>query len=67
MSTRGAQASGTPFVSFFSPAEMVGLATEAGFRTVEHVSSRVLADRYFMGRTDGLRPSTGEDILVART
>ena len=26
-----------------------------------------LADRYFAGRADGLRPSTGEDILVATT
>ncbi len=26
-----------------------------------------LADRYFTGRADGLRPSTGEDILLART
>jgi methyltransferase (TIGR00027 family) len=66
-SSRGAQASGTPFVSFYTPDEMVGLARDAGFRAVEHVSSRVLADRYFAGRADGLRPSTGEDLLVATT
>ena len=66
-SAHGAQASGTPFVSFYTPDEMVGLARDAGFRAVEHVSSRVLADRYFAGRTDGLRPSTGEDLLLATT
>jgi hypothetical protein len=27
----GARASGTPFVSFFTPAEMLALAREAGF------------------------------------
>jgi methyltransferase (TIGR00027 family) len=67
MSTRGAQASGTPFISFFSPDEMMTLARDAGFREVRHVSSRSLAERYFSGRADGLRPSTGEDMIVAST
>lgn len=66
-STRGARASGTPFVSFYAPDEMLALARDAGFLDVQHVSSRALADRYFTGRTDDLRPSTGEDLLVART
>jgi hypothetical protein len=26
-----------------------------------------LAERYFAGRADGLRPSSGEDLLVATT
>ena len=30
----GAKASGTPFISFFTPAEMLALAREAGFREV---------------------------------
>ena len=67
MSSRGAQASGTPFVSFYSPEEIVDMAEKAGFGDVRHVSSKALADRYFADRTDGLRPSTGEDILLART
>jgi methyltransferase (TIGR00027 family) len=66
-STSGARASGTPFVSFYSPEEMLALAGSAGFRDVTHISSRSLADRYFAGRADGLRPSTGEDILLAAT
>jgi methyltransferase (TIGR00027 family) len=62
----GARASGTPFVSFFTPAEMLTLAREAGFRDVRHVSSAALAQRYFAGRTDGLRPpKNSEELLVA--
>lgn len=66
-SARGAEASGTPFVSFYTPDDLLGLARDAGFRSVRHVASPVLADRYFAGRSDGLRPSTGEDFLVATT
>lgn len=64
---RGARAAGTPFISFFSPAETVALAREAGFKDVKHVSAAHLAERYFAGRADGLRPSSGEALLVATT
>jgi methyltransferase (TIGR00027 family) len=64
-STNGAKAAGTPFVSFYTPEEMLALAGESGFRTVEHVPGSALAERYFTGRPDGLRPSTGEDFLLA--
>jgi methyltransferase (TIGR00027 family) len=64
---KGAAASGTPFATLFSPAEMLELAREAGFREVHHVSGTSFAERYFSGRSDGLRPSSGEDFLVART
>jgi O-methyltransferase involved in polyketide biosynthesis len=64
----GARLSGTPFLSFFTPAEMLALASEAGFRDVQHVSSAALAERYFAARTDGLRPpNNSEELLVART
>ncbi|MBI1247102.1 SAM-dependent methyltransferase [bacterium] len=64
----GAKASGTPFLSFFQPAEIVELAQEAGFQTVEHISADQLAERYFADRPDGLRPpSNSEEFLVART
>ena len=64
----GARASGTPFISFFTPAEMLALARDAGFRQVEHVSADALTERYFAGRTDGLRPpANAEEILVAST
>jgi len=65
---QGARASGTPFRSFFSPTEMVELARQSGFREAQHVSAAVLANRYFTGRTDGVRPPTAaEEILVATT
>lgn len=64
-SEQGARASGTPFISFFSPEEVVSMAREAGFKEARHVSGSSLARRYFAGRTDGLRPSSGEDLLIA--
>ena len=66
-SARGARASGTPFVSFFTPDEMLTMARDAGFVEVRHVPGRELAERYFAGRPDGLRPSSGEDLIVATT
>jgi O-methyltransferase involved in polyketide biosynthesis len=62
-----AQAAGTPFISFYAPQEMLALARDAGFKDAQHVSGAVLAKRYFADRTDGLRPSSGEDLLVATT
>lgn len=67
MSERGARAAGTPFISFFSPEEMLALASDAGFRNVKHVSATMLNQRYFAGRTDGLRTLSGEEMLVATT
>ena len=64
---RGARASGTPFISFFSPAEILDLARQAGFSRVQHVPAAELNERYFAGRTDGLRTSNGEEFLVATT
>ena len=68
MAAKGAKASGTPFISFFAPEEMLALAREAGFKQVRHVPAAALAAHYFADRTDGLRPPSGaEEILVART
>jgi len=65
---RGARMNGTPWVSFFTPDEMLALAREAGFSRVEHVSADALTARYFAGRDDGLRlPSNSEELLVATT
>ncbi|WP_306590723.1 class I SAM-dependent methyltransferase [Geothrix sp. 21YS21S-4] len=64
----GARANGTPFLSFFTPEEMLALAREAGFKTAQHVSAALLARRYFADRTDGLRPPDhAEELLVATT
>jgi methyltransferase (TIGR00027 family) len=65
---QGARASGTPFISFFTPEEMLELADDAGFREFEHVSAAMLTQRYFSGRTDGLRPpNNAEELLLAET
>jgi len=64
---RGAQASGTPWISFYAPDEIVGLARDAGFSSAESVSTADLTERYLTGRTDGLRAAGGEGILIART
>jgi methyltransferase (TIGR00027 family) len=66
-SENGARASGTPFISFYTPPEMLASAREAGFKDARHVPGTLLAERYFADRTDGLRPSSGEDLLVATT
>jgi methyltransferase (TIGR00027 family) len=68
MAEKGARASGTPFISFFTPAEMMVLARNAGFRDARHVPASALAERYFAGRSDGLRPpNNAEELLVATT
>jgi methyltransferase (TIGR00027 family) len=65
---KGSRASGTPFISFFTPEEMLRLALDAGFKGVQQVSAAMLAERYFSGRPDGLHPPrTTEELLVAAT
>ena len=68
MAAKGARASGTPFLSFFTPPEIQALARDAGFRAARHVSAHDLTQRYFADRTDGLRPpGNAEELLVANT
>lgn len=68
IAAKGARAAGTPFLSFFAPDDLLAMAREAGFQKAEHISGAALAQRYFAGRTDGLRPpSSGEDLLVTST
>lgn len=62
-----ARAAGTPFVSLFRPPEILAMARDAGFRDVRHVSTNDIIGRYFAGRPDGLKPSSGEEFLVATT
>ncbi len=66
MAAKGARASGTPFISFFMPAQIQALAREAGFAQAAHVSAADLTRRYFADRTDGLRPpDNAEELLIA--
>ncbi len=64
---RRGRGGGTSFISTFTPQEMLDLAREAGYRRAEHVSAADLTDRYFADRTDGLRPSGSEELLLAVT
>jgi methyltransferase (TIGR00027 family) len=62
-----ARASGTPFISYYAPDEILAMAREAGFAAARHVSAADYTQRYFADRTDGLRPFTTEELLVATT
>lgn len=68
MAEKGARASGTPFISFYKPDEIVALARASGFTGARHVSADDLTRRYFAARTDGLRPPrNAEELLIAST
>jgi methyltransferase (TIGR00027 family) len=60
-----ARASGTPFISYYAPDEILAMARDAGFARARHVTADDYAKRYFADRTDGLRPFTTEALLVA--
>jgi hypothetical protein len=62
-----ARASGTPFISYYAPDEILAMARDAGFATALHVTAADFAQRYFADRTDGLRPFGSEELLVATT
>jgi O-methyltransferase involved in polyketide biosynthesis len=57
--------SGTPWVSFFAPDEMLTLARECGFSEAFHVSGHELIERYFPGRGSGPNALNAEEFLVA--
>lgn len=66
MAEKGARASGTPFISFFRPPEILAMARDAGFGQAEHVSAQALTQLYFAARADGLRPpANAEELLIA--
>jgi len=62
---KAARAAETPWISFFAPEEIRALAREAGFTEALTVSADDHFERYFAGRTDGLRPGNMEELLVA--
>ncbi|HET7732556.1 MAG TPA: class I SAM-dependent methyltransferase [Paludibacter sp.] len=67
ISEKGARASGNPFISYFTPDEMLKLAREAGFKEVACITAADLAKQYFSGRPDNLSPASGEVFLIAST
>lgn len=66
IANKGAEASGTPFVSFFPVEEVVKIAKEEGLKEIQTVSTKEMTDRYFKNRADGLVPASGEFFLVAK-
>lgn len=62
-----AREAGTPFLSLFSPPELVAMASTAGFGSAEYVSAEALHERYFAKRRDALRAGRAEAFLVAAT
>jgi methyltransferase (TIGR00027 family) len=64
---KGAREAGTPMISFFTPAEILALGDQAGFKEVTTISTKDMEQRYFAGRTDGLLPASGEVFMLART
>ncbi|QTE00066.1 class I SAM-dependent methyltransferase [Streptomyces cyanogenus] len=64
---RGARAAGTPFLSYFTPPQILDLIRGTGFRDARHIPAEELTRRYFTARPDGLRPSRAEELVLATT
>jgi methyltransferase (TIGR00027 family) len=62
-----ARASGTPFISYYAPDDILAMARAAAFKTARHVTADDYTERYFADRSDGLKPFTTEELLVATT
>ncbi|HYJ63106.1 MAG TPA: class I SAM-dependent methyltransferase [Parafilimonas sp.] len=67
MAEKGARKSGTPFVSFFKPGEILAMAHNAGFKEVKTISTKDMEELYFKNRSDNLSPASGEIFLLATT
>ena len=65
IANKGAEASGTPFVSFFPSKEIEKLAKEIGLNEITTISTKDMTDMYFKNRNDNLLPASGEYFLVA--
>jgi methyltransferase (TIGR00027 family) len=62
-----AKEAGTPFLSLFTPEEILAMSKKAGFKNSRYVSGEDLFKRYFANRTDGLNAGTAEAFLVSTT
>ncbi|MBV8328591.1 SAM-dependent methyltransferase [Chryseobacterium sp.] len=62
---KGALGAGTPFISFFTPQEVLEIAQDIGFKNAEIISTPDIKHLYFSHRTDGLEPASGEFFLLA--
>ncbi len=58
-------ATGEPWLSRHNPGELTFRLSELGFSTIEHVTPASAQERYFAGRTDGLRAPVWEQLITA--
>ena len=58
-------AQGEPFLSRFSPGELLAELSAMGYRKVDHFSPEEAARRYFANRTDQMRPPVVEQLMRA--
>ncbi len=66
-SMQGAEKSGHPFISLFRPEQIEQLFRQSGFKHIEAISSKKLAQQYFQNRYDGFTLSSGEEIIIGQT
>jgi len=57
---------GEPWKAYFDPSVLVGTLRSMGFNEVEDLGAAELNERYFSGRTDGLRKSGVSRLICAR-
>jgi methyltransferase (TIGR00027 family) len=57
---------GEPYAARMSPAQAEAVVEAAGLEVAEHLTPQAQYDRYFAGRSDGLRPSAAERLITAR-
>ena len=61
-----AASAGEPVQPGWPASEIERLISRCGLKVVDHPARADLQQRYFAGRTDGLRPSTFETLVAAR-
>ena len=65
LTEQSAASKGHPWTSFYTPGDVISIASEAGFDNVHHVAASELDARYFNNRADELRAKSGENLIVA--
>jgi methyltransferase (TIGR00027 family) len=58
-------ATGEPWLSHNTPEKLTTHLSQLGFATVEHLTPAAAQERYFAGRTDGLRAPVWEQLIAA--
>jgi methyltransferase (TIGR00027 family) len=64
MAAKAAADRGEPWLSVFAPDELIRQVENLGFRVIEYFRPTDSNQRYFTGRSDGLRMPDGEHLLL---